>query len=52
MQNLTVTTASGGAYRILDATAFGPDAVIGRTESDPTPRVFRFEDTDVVKADA
>lgn len=49
MNTLKVTTAAGGVYTIYEATAFGPDAVIGHTASDQTPRVFRFEDTDTVE---
>ncbi len=49
MKTLKVTTASGGVYIIKDASAFGPDAVVGRTEGDGVLRVFRFQDTDVVE---
>ncbi len=49
MKTLKVTTASGGVYIIKDASAFGADAVIGRTEGGGELRVFRFQDTDVVE---
>lgn len=49
MNKLKVTTAAGGVYFIIDATAFGPDAVIGHTASDPTDRIFRFAETDIVE---
>lgn len=50
MNTLKVTTAAGGVYTILDATAFGPDAVVGHTASDSTERIFRFAETDTVEA--
>jgi len=50
MRNVIVTTATGGIYTVLDATAFGPDALLGHTASDPQLRVFRLLDTDTVVA--
>ncbi len=49
MKTLKVTTASGGVYIIQDASAFGADAVIGRTECGGELRIFSFHDTDVVE---
>lgn len=48
MKKLKVTTAAGGVYIILDATAFGIDACIGRLQGQEL-RTFRFEDSDVVE---
>ncbi|AXQ52916.1 hypothetical protein SEA_NEFERTHENA_53 [Microbacterium phage Neferthena] len=47
--DIQVRTAAGGVYVIKDATAFGPDAVIGHLASDPTDRIFRFAETDTIK---
>lgn len=49
MKTLKVTTASGGVYIIKDASAFGADAVAGRTERGGELRIFRFQDTDIVE---
>lgn len=49
MKNIKVTTASGGVYIILEASAFGPDAIIGHTKSDPKHRIFNIADDDKIE---
>lgn len=40
--DIKVTTTAGGIFIILNASAFGMDAVIGHTENDPKPRIFNI----------
>jgi hypothetical protein len=46
--DIKITTENGGIYIIYDATAFGLDAVVGRTESDPELRIYKLRDTDTL----
>lgn len=50
MKTLRVTTSGGGCYIIYDATAFGPNGVIGYTDRrSRTLRQITFQYDDVVE---